>query len=152
MFITMNLGNVAEPKPVSAGRYDITISEAKFRESKPDIEVSIGIDGHLDAPNIRHFISLPKKDDDAGKIAFKQLMLKRFLVQFGIPFNDTEGFSVEDFAGANCSATIGLSEPVLTEGQEKGVIQQDIGAIYNRLQLDKLHDEPVQQVSKQRKA
>ena len=130
MFINMNLSDVAEPKPVTPGRYGLTISDAKFRDAKKDIEVSLGIDGHLDAPNIRHFISLPKPEDDAGKVAFKQLMLKRFLTQFNIPFNDTEGFNVEDFHGAQATVQLNLSEP------------DDNGAVYNRMQLDKLHNEP----------
>ena len=130
MFINMNLTNVAEPKPVAPGRYALTISDAKFRDAKKDIEVSLGIDSHLDAPNLRHFISLPKPDDDAGKVAFKQLMLKRFLTQFSIPFNDTEGFNVEDFNGAQAKAQLNLSEP------------DDSGAVYNRIQLDKLMNEP----------
>lgn len=130
MFINMNLANVAEPKPVAPGRYNLTISDAKFRDAKKDIEVSLGIDGHLDAPNIRHFISLPKPEDDAGKVAFKQLMLKRFLEQFEIPFNDTEGFNVEDFNGATGNVQLNLSEP------------DDSGAVYNRMQLEKLTNEP----------
>ena len=126
MFITINLSNTAEPKPVAPGRYNLIISEAKFRDAKKDIEVSLGIDGHLDAPNIRHFISLPKPDDDAGKVAFKQLMLKRFLEQFKIPFHDTEGFNIEDFNGQQASVQLNLSEP------------DDNGAVYNRMQFDKL--------------
>jgi len=141
MFINMNLSNVAEPKPVSPGRYNLTISDAKFREVKRDIEVSLGIDGHLDAPNIRHFISLPKSDDDAGKVSFKQLMLKRFLVQFNIPFNDSEGFNIEDFNGQQAAAQLNLSEP------------DDSGTVYNRMQLDKLANEPTKApVAKARKS
>lgn len=136
MFISMNLGEVAEPKPVAPGRYQLTISDAKYRDAKKDIEVSIGIDGHLDAPNIRHFISLPKAEDDAGKTNFKQLMLKRFLVQFGIPFSDTEGFEVSDFAGATADVQLNLSEP------------DDNGAVYNRMQFDKLRDEPTERAPK----
>lgn len=130
MFINMNLGAVSEPKPVASGRYGLTISQAKYREEKPDIELSIGIDGHIEAPNVRHWISLPKKDDDASKAQFKQLMLKRFLKMFSIPYNETEGFNVEDFVGCHCaSAQIRLGEP------------NESGDVYNELQLDKMADE-----------
>lgn len=130
MFIEMNLSNTAEPKPVAPGRYALTVSTAVFREAKRDIQVSIGINDHVDAPNISHYISLPKTEDDASKANFKQLMLKRFLKQFGIPFNDSQGFNVEDFAGAtSASVQVNLSEP------------DDAGAVYNRLQLDKLPNE-----------
>lgn len=126
MFIGINLGNTQEPKPVPSGRYRLTIAEAKFRTEKNDIQVSIGIDDHLDAPNISHFISLPKKDDDVQKVHFKQLMLKRFLAQFNIPYDEATGFNTEDLAGAQAEAQLTLTEP-----DEKN-------AIYNRLQLDKL--------------
>ena len=137
----MNLSDIAEPKPVASGRYSLTISDAKFREEKKDIEVSLGIDDHLDAPNIRHFISLPKSEDEASKAHFKQLMLKRFLVQFNIPFNDSEGFNIEDFYGQQATAQLNLSEP------------DDNGALYNRIQLDRLTDEPIKEsVAKARKS
>jgi hypothetical protein len=129
MFINMNLSNTAEPKPVVPGRYQLTIADAKYREAKGDIQVSIGIDGHDEAPNISHFMSLPKADDDAQKSNFKQLMVKRFLTQFGIPYSDTEGFEVTDFAGSTATAQLTLSEP------------DDSGAVYNRLNLDKLPNE-----------
>jgi len=137
MFIEMNLGDTAEPKPVSSGRYALTIADAKYREAKKDIQVSIGIDGHLDAPNISHYISLPKPEDDAGKAGFKRLMLKRFLEQFGIPYDDIKGFAVEDFSGAKAaSVQVNLSEP-----------DAETGAVYNRVNLDKLVNEPERQVT-----
>jgi hypothetical protein len=126
MFINMDLGGVSEPKPVAPGRYDLTISTAEYREAKNDIRVSIGIDGHADAPNISHFIALPKAEDDASKVQFKKLMLKRFLAQFYIAYDDNEGFAVEDFPGAAGTAQVNLSEP------------DDSGAVYNRLQLDRM--------------
>lgn len=130
-FITIDMTGVAEPKPVSPGRYPLIISTAKYREDKPDIEVSIGIEGHTDAPNIRHFISLPKKVDDESKIAFKKLMLKRFLSQFKIPTDGDGGFNTDDFPGATALAQITLSEP-----------DPETSAVYNRLQLDRMSGEP----------
>ena len=130
MFINMNLGAVTEPKPVASGRYGLTIATAKYREEKPDIELSIGIDGHIEAPNIRHWISLPKKDDEPSKAQFKQLMLKRFLKMFGIPYDEAQGFNTDDFAGAHCaSAQVKLGEP------------NDSGNVYNELALDKMPNE-----------
>ena len=143
MFININLGNTVEPKPVPAGRYGLTISTAEFRSEKNDIECSIGIDDHLESPNIRHFISLPKKDDDAAKASYKQLMLKRFLIQFNIPFNDTEGFEVADFPGCHAEAQVSLTDPSDSK---------DGKSVYNRLELDRLPDEESKPVAKSKKA
>lgn len=129
-FITIDISGATEPKPVSPARYDLTIASVNYRQEKPDLAVTIGIDGHTDAPNVRHFISLPKKEDDEGKVAFKKLMLRRFLSQFKIPHDAAGGFDTNDFAGAQGKAQLTLSEA------------DDSGAVYNRLQLDKMSDEP----------
>jgi hypothetical protein len=134
-FIQMDVGNVKEPKPVAAGRYGLTIAEAKYNEPKvkdgekkgANIDVSIGIDGHIDAPNIRHFIALPKPDDKPETVQFKKLMLKRFMAQFSIPYNEVEGFNTDDFSGATAQGELTLTEP-----------DAETGAVYNRLRLDKL--------------
>lgn len=127
--LELNLKDVQEAKPVSGGkRYSLTISEAEFREEKNDIRISIGIDDHLDAPNVSHFCSLPKSDDDDRKAQFKALMMKRFLVAFNIPHDD-DGFDVEDFPGATAELELRLSDP------------DDNGNVYNRLVLPRLKDE-----------
>lgn len=127
--IETNLKDVEEARPVPAGKkYGLTISEAVFREEKPDIRVSIGIDDHLDAPNVTHFISLPKADDGEDKVRFKNLMLKRFLVAFDIA-HDEDGFDVDDFAGAQAELELGLSDP------------DESGNTYNRLRLPRLPNE-----------
>lgn len=127
--IEVNLKDVQEPKPVPGGKkYALTIAEATFREEKNDIRISIGIDDHLDAPNVTHFCSMPKPDDDEGKAKFKARMLKRFLVAFGIP-HDEDGFEVEDFPGAHAEVELGLSDP------------DESGNVYNRLRLPRITDE-----------
>lgn len=131
-FIEMNLGEVAEPKAVPAGRYNLTIASAEVKPSKQgggqNIVVSIGIDEHPTALNITHYISLPKADDKPSTAQFKKLMLKRFLSQFSIPFDDTRGFEITDFAGAHGNALVTETDPG----------ESETGVIYNRLQLDKL--------------
>jgi len=127
--LEVNLKDIHEPKPVPGGkRYALTISEATFREEKNDIRISIGIDDHLDSPNVSHFCSLPKAEDDEGKAAFKARMLKRFLVAFNIP-HDEDGFEVEDFPGATAELELGLSDP------------DENGNVYNRVKLPRLSDE-----------
>lgn len=133
--IQTNLGDVHEPKPVPPGRYALTISEATINEEKNYIRVSIGIDGHLDAPNITHFISLEKGDDEEGKAAFKRLMQKRFLVQFGIPHDDS-GFNTDDFPGAAAECEVALSEP------------DEQNRVFNRLVLERVADEATAPVAR----
>lgn len=129
MFINMNLGGVSEPKPVPNGRYRLTIAEAEFKPEKNYVQVSIGIDGHVEAPNLRHWISFPKEGDEAGTIQYKKLMMKRFLVQFQIPYNE-DGFNVEDLPGATAEGNLSVDIP----DESKPSVQ------YNRLDLDKLSD------------
>jgi len=128
MLIPLNLNDVQEPKPVPNGRYALTIASAEQGVSKngnDQIRVSIGIEGHLDAPNVTHYISIPGKADEKQKADFKLLMLKRFLTAFNIPFDDN-GFSVDSFIGARAECELTLSEP------------DDGGNIYNRLMLPKV--------------
>lgn len=140
MFINMNLGDTVEPKPVPQGRYDVVVTSATFNGEKNYIRCSLGIQGHLDAPNVNHFISLPKKDDEPQKANFKQLMLKRFLEQFNIPYDPVAGFNVEDFNGAAANVQLNISEP------------DDTGTVYNELVVDKMTDEPIKAPTKPRKA
>ena len=131
MKIPLNLNDVQESRPVPAGRYNLVVAtaeEAVSQKGAPQIKVSIGIEGHETAPNVSHYISLPGDGDEPSKATFKALLLKRFLVAFKIPFGP-DGFDVQDFPGASCSADLTLSEP------------DDSGNIYNRLQLPRLASE-----------
>lgn len=140
--IPVNLNDVSEPKPVPNGRYDLTIANAEVAESrnnKPLIRVSIGIDGHDDAPNVGHFISLPMAGEESGKTQFKALMLKRFLVLFKqtIPANgiDPEAISMA-MIGAKATAELTQELERDSDGNDK-----PDGAVYNRLMVPKLKDE-----------
>jgi len=133
-FINMKLGEVQEPKPAPAGRYELLITEAKYRDAKPSedkgagVKCSIAIVDQPTAPNVQHYISIPKPNDENA--VFKQLQIKRFLAQFNIPYNE-DGWNPDDLNGARANGELVLSEP-----------DKETGAIYNRLKLDKLHDEP----------
>ena len=135
--IKTDLKDVREPKPVPRAVYDLTISEAEVFDDKHLIRVSIGIDGHLDAPNINHTIWLDRETDEDWQRANNHLNTKRFLVAFSIP-HDGEEFDTDDFAGATGSMEVGLSDP-----------DKDAqGRIFNNLILPKLMDDEEQQEKK----
>lgn len=141
-FIPVNFDEAVEPKPVPKGRYDLQITECNVTKTgeksknpgRDQYKVSIAILGHEHAPNITQFISLPHEDDEAGSARFKALLLKRFLVAFGVRF-DSNGIDVENTAMemVGCTANgieVDLSEP------------DDNGNIYNRVVVPRLRDEP----------
>ena len=124
--IPVDLGGVVEAKPVPAGKYDLTIAsvdEGKTQKGFPQLKASVGIDGHDDAPNVTHFVSLPSPGDE--KAQAKALFLKRFLEAFKIP-HEGMGFDTDDFPGAKATLELTLSEP------------DENGNVYNRIMLPKL--------------
>lgn len=113
-FINLDLGNVKESKSVPAGRYRLVIAnweETESREKKtPQLKFTLNIEGHDDAMPVNHYIPLPNKGDEAKSAAFKALLLKRFLVLFNIPHEDT-GFNPDDTIGASADAELQVGEP-----------------------------------------
>jgi hypothetical protein len=129
--IIVNLADpsVSEPKPVPDSMYDLEIVSAESTSSQggsPQVEVHIGILGHEDAPNVRHYISLPKEGDDAGKRGTKLLFAKRFCSLFKIPYDET-GFDTDDFTGSKARAEL--------------TTEERNGNTYNKLILPRLKDE-----------
>lgn len=127
--IPVNLEDVKESKPVPAGKYQLTVAsvdETVTKAGAPQLKVSIGIDGHDDAPNLTHFVSIPSAGDE--KAAIKALFLTRFLSAFKIPY-DSSGFDLDDFPGAVANCEVALSEP------------DENGNVYNRLNLPRLPNE-----------
>lgn len=134
-FIPLNLNDAKESKPVPSGRYDLIVAsceETKSQQGKPQFVLSIGIEGHPDAPNVRHYASIPGDGDDADKMKFKILFLKRLLDLFGVKVG-ADGFDTSEVAnqltGARASAELSLSEP------------DDRGNVYNNLVVPRLRDE-----------
>lgn len=130
--IPVNLSEVKESRPVPAGKYGLTIASIEDTKSKagaPMFVISIGIDGHDDAPNLTHYMSQPQEGGDPKKEGFKALAMARFLEAFKIP-HDSSGFDTDDFPGATATCALSLSEP------------DDNGNVYNRLDLPRLKEEP----------
>lgn len=136
-FIPLNLNDAVEQRPVPTGRYDLTIAsceEGITREKKtPQFVVQLSIDGEDKAPFINHYIGIPTPGEDAKKMEFKMLLLKRFCAQFGLKIS-ADGFDTTQMAmemvGAHCSK----AEVTLAEPDEKG-------NVYNRLVTPRLKDE-----------
>lgn len=138
--IAANINNAQESRPVPNGPYDLVIASAEEAKSKggdPQLVVSIGIEGHINAPNVRHYISFPKAGEEQSKSDFKGLMLRRFLTAFGIPYT-SEGnetvFDTDDFPGAKARMELTLTSPEESESGDQ----------YNRLRLPKIKDESAQ--------
>ena len=130
--IPINLSDLKEAKPVPNGRYGLTVASVEEGESQggfPQLKASIAIDGHDDAPNLTHFISLPSPGD--AKSQAKAIFLARFLNAFNIPVEDDGlAFDTDDFPGATAdNLELSLSKP------------DDNGNVYNRIMLPKLPDE-----------
>jgi hypothetical protein len=140
-FIPVNFDDAQEAKPVPNGRYQLQITDAKEvqsgpnskRPGSPQLRFSIGFPDEPNTPNITEFRSLPHEDDDASSANFKALLLKRFLVHFGIPFDstgiDTERLCMEA-VGASAMTEVKLDEP------------DNQGNVYNRMVIPRLRDEP----------
>lgn len=141
-FIPVNFDEAVEPKPVPKGRYDLQITECNVVKTgeksknpgRDQYKASIAILGHENAPNITQFISLPHEDDERSSANFKALLLKRFLVAFGVRFDsngiDVEGTAMEMVGCTASNIEVDLSEP------------DDNGNVYNRIIVPKLRDEP----------
>jgi hypothetical protein len=134
MLIPIDVGAVQESKPVPNGTYDLLVTDAqevKSQKGLPQFKLSLAIEGHTDAPNVSHYISLPGTEDDAGKQKFKTLLLKRFLTLFKLPVPsaiDTEKMAM-GMVGARARAELTLSEPT------------ESGTVYNRLNVPYLREE-----------
>lgn len=139
MYIAMNIDDAQEQKAAPKGSYELQITGAQVTETGPNskhpgapmIKVTLGFtDLEVNAPAITHFLTLPYEGDENG--AFKLLMLKRFLVAFGIPYG-SEGIDVEAiaFEAVGKTATI---EVTLTGPNENG-------DVFNRITVPRLSDE-----------
>jgi len=105
-----NLNDVQERQLLKEGRYTLLVESAKVKKSeksgKDSILVILSAEGEPNTVNILHNIALPGADDESETRNFKMLMIKRFLVQFGIDFEN--GVNTETFPGARgeCNVTV----------------------------------------------
>lgn len=138
-FLPINLEDVQEQKPASPGIYELQITGAQLTETgenskrpgSPMLKFSLAFtDQDLNAPNITHYVTIPTDGDE--NFAFKALMLKRFLVAFGISFGsqgiDLDNLPMESI-GQTANIEVSLSEP------------DDNGNVYNRIRLPRVADE-----------
>lgn len=149
-YLAINLNDVQEAKPVPHGKYELTISNAQVTQTgenskvpgSPMLKFFLAFtDLDLNAPTITHFVTIPQDGDE--NFSFKALMLKRFLVAFGISFGD-EGIDLENIAiesqGQTATLEVNLSEPDAN------------GNVYNRVVLPRLpsEDAPAAQTKRRR--
>ena len=142
-FIEVNLGQAKEPKPVAIGKYDLTVLAADVGQTrvqkKPQFIVTIGIDGHDEAPPVMNYMNIHAEGDEPKTSEFKSLILKRFLTAFGLSV-PTNGYDPEQLAmemvGAKARCDLTLDTEKDSEGNEKVD-----GRTFNRLQIPRLKDE-----------
>ena len=139
--IPVDLDGIKEMKPVPLGKYSlliVSVDEVDSKKGKPQFDISISIDGHDDAPNIRHFMSLPAEGDEPKAFKFKALMLKRFCALFKVPLN---GSSIDTTALAmalpshRAVAEVTMDKETDSEGKEKPG-----GRTFNRIVVPYLED------------
>lgn len=140
--IPVNLDEIVETKPKAVGRYDLqieSVEEVESKNGKPQYEISIAFVGDPDAMPIRHYHSLPAAGDDANKMRFKVLMLKRLCSMFGIPLSgsevDTSKIAMA-LVGKRANAEVALEKESDAQGNEKPG-----GRVFNRLVIPTLPDE-----------
>lgn len=130
-FVSLELGDDYEDKPVSEGEYEVRVVSARTGVSKkgnPQVEIVCVIDEEPEAPAIYHYMGFPGEDDDDRQRRSKMRNITRFLKHFRVPF-ETSGFSPEDAVG--CTA-------------ECMVVQEaygDDGDISNRIRIPRAKDE-----------
>lgn len=136
-FLEMNLGaDVKEAEIAPEGNYDLIIDKAEIKDNsdttgKVNVQVQLLFDGMPEYNRIFHYLSMPTQEDDDAKRQIKQLMVKRFLRHFKIPF-DENGFDVEALAGAYANTNVTVEEYTNDAGQSR---------LSNRLNLPPLPQE-----------
>ena len=120
-FIDMELDAIEEDKPVAEGEYMLVITDVKEKNDESGnlkgLLVILEIEGQEGAANVLHNCSFVLPGDDESKARNKKLFLKRFLVQFGIPF--ANGLDLTRFPGARAKC-------FLTQEEYNGVTSNKI--------------------------
>lgn len=138
-FIAVNFDDAVEPTIAPQGRYELLITEAKAVETGPNsknpgspmLRVSIGFPENVEYQTFNHFIMLPTGDEDKKTLNNRVLGLKRFLVMFGVPF-DNHGIDVEqitmEMVGCRANGEVRQTEPNAD------------GNVYNSLVVPRIRD------------
>jgi len=133
-FLNLKLSDLKERSSVPNGRYRLVISGFEYGESRekksPQYKITCNIEGHDEAMPVNHYMSLPWEKDTAEASEFKSLLVKRFLVLFGVPHTD-DGFDPDDMIGKSADAELQLGEP------------NKNGDAYNNLMVPKLSTEGI---------
>lgn len=108
-----NIDEIQEDQPVPEGEYSLVITDAKERTDEAGnlkgLLVICEIEGHDNAANVLHNISLPTAADDPTKVTNKLKFIKRFVQLFKIP---TQGgkLNLADFPGKRAKAFLNQEE------------------------------------------
>jgi hypothetical protein len=140
-FISMNMNDVKEATASPKGSYELQITGAVPKESGPNskhpgtplIQFTLGFtDPEIDSPVFSHYMVFPY-EGQTEYLNLTWLGIKRFLIHFGIPFNE-EGVDID----STCMEAIGQIAVCNVELTEPN----DNGDVYNKLgYLPKLREE-----------
>lgn len=103
-FLDMNLGaDIKDPEAAPSGRYTMLVDKAELVEGKTagtmNVRCRVLFENMPEYGAVFHYLPLPNAEDDEEKSRNKSLMTKRFLVAFGVEF-DEKGFDLASLSGA----------------------------------------------------
>jgi len=136
-YLPENLDDVEEAKPAPLGTYELQIVRCEEKETgpnsanpgKPIFHIHLAFtDLELNAPAVRHYLTLPYEGDENG--AFKLLMLKRFLALFNVPYSSDTSTLAMNMIGQTAMVDVSLGDP-----REEG------GDIFNEIRVPKIRGE-----------
>lgn len=145
MRIPINLNDYHEPTTAPIGKYELIIASAEEVETKqakkPQFRISLGFVGHPEYQNLTNYVGIPGEKDEPNAMAFKALLMKRFLALFKIPV-PTNGIDTEQLAMQMIGATATAEVAIENEKDESGNDKPD-GRQFNRLLVPRLREEAI---------
>lgn len=109
--LDMDLEEIPEPEAVSAGEYDLLITDVLYGISQssgnPMYTIVMDIVSEANAKTVKHYLPLPPSDADQSTKNNAYLNVKRFAEAVGLPL---QGTVIADAKGMNVTAVLSEEE------------------------------------------